>query len=64
MTITAQESVERGFERDKRDYWAMRAARVEINGSIYNAIVEPVAERERLVGRDVLNQTKVTFDVD
>lgn len=38
------------------------AARVEINGSIYNAIVEPVVERERLVGRDVLNQTKVTFD--
>jgi hypothetical protein len=38
------------------------AARVEINGSIYNAIVEPVVEHERLVGRDVLNQTKVTFD--
>lgn len=38
------------------------AARVEINGSMYNAIVEPVVERERLVGRDVLNQTKVTFD--
>lgn len=38
------------------------AAHVEINGSIYNAIVEPVVERERLVGRDVLNQTKVTFD--
>jgi hypothetical protein len=38
------------------------AARVEINGRIYNAIVEPVVERERLVGRDVLNQTKVTFD--
>lgn len=38
------------------------AARVEVNGSIYNAIVEPVIERERLVGRDVLNQTRVTFD--
>jgi len=38
------------------------AARVEIDGNMYNAIVEPVAERERLVGRDILNQTKVTFD--
>jgi hypothetical protein len=37
-------------------------AKVEINGSVYIAIVEPVAERERLVGREVLNQTKVTFD--
>ena len=37
-------------------------ARVEIDGKVYNAIVEPVSERERLVGRDVLNQTKVTFD--
>lgn len=37
-------------------------ARVEIDGKIYNAIVEPVTERERLVGRDVLNQTKLTFD--
>ena len=37
-------------------------AKVEINGSVYNAIVEPVDERERLVGREVLNQTKVTFD--
>jgi hypothetical protein len=37
-------------------------AKVEINGSIYFAIVEPVTERERLVGREVLNQTKVTFD--
>ncbi len=35
-------------------------AKVEVNGSVYNAIVEPVAER--LVGREVLNQTKVTFD--
>ena len=37
-------------------------AKVEVNGSVYNAIVEPVAERERLLGREVLNQTKVTFD--
>lgn len=37
-------------------------ARVEINGKVYSAIVEPVAERERLVGREVLNQTKVSFD--
>jgi hypothetical protein len=35
---------------------------VEIDGGIYNAVVEPVVEHERLVGRDVLNQTKVTFD--
>ena len=38
------------------------AARVGINGRIYNAVVEPVIERELLVGRDVLNQTRVTFD--
>ena len=37
-------------------------AKVEINGSIYTAIVEPVAEHERLVVREVLNRTKVTFD--
>lgn len=37
-------------------------ARVEVDGKVYNAIVEPVAERERLVGREVLNQMKVTFD--
>jgi Family of unknown function (DUF5678) len=37
-------------------------AKVEINGSIYVAIVEPVTERERLVGREILNQIKVTFD--
>jgi hypothetical protein len=37
-------------------------ARVEVDGKVYNAIVEPVAERERLVGREVLNQIKVTFD--
>lgn len=38
------------------------AARAEINGSFYNAIVEPGIEHERLVGRDILNQTKATFD--
>lgn len=38
------------------------AARVEIDRNVYNAIIEPVVEHERLVGRDVLNQTKVTFD--
>ena len=37
-------------------------ARVEVDGRVYNAIVEPVEERERLVGREVLNQMKVTFD--
>lgn len=38
------------------------AARVEVNVKVYNAIVEPVSERERLIGREVLNQTRVTFD--
>lgn len=38
------------------------AAKIEVNGNVYAAIVEPVDERERLVGREVLNQTKVTFD--
>ena len=37
-------------------------ARIEVDSKVYNAIVEPVAERERLVGREVLNQIKVTFD--
>ena len=37
-------------------------ARIEIDGKVFNAIVEPVSEPERLVGRDVLNQIKVTFD--
>jgi hypothetical protein len=37
-------------------------ARVEIDGKVHNAIVEPVSETERLIGRDVLNQMKVTFD--
>jgi hypothetical protein len=47
-----------GVSRQVRFY----AARVEINGGMYNAIVEPVTEQERLVGREVLNQTRVTFD--
>ncbi|MGZ8520281.1 MAG: hypothetical protein ACXWX7_09055 [Candidatus Binatia bacterium] len=38
------------------------AARVELDGRFYNAVVEPVAESERLIGREVLNQIKVTFD--
>jgi len=38
------------------------AARIEVDGRIYNAVVEPVAEPERLVGREVLNRMKVTFD--
>jgi predicted aspartyl protease len=37
-------------------------ARVEVDGKVYNAIVEPVAAAERLLGRDVLNRMKVTFD--
>ena len=37
-------------------------ARIEIDGNAHNAIVEPVTEPERLIGRDVLNQTIVTFD--
>ncbi|MBM3238017.1 hypothetical protein FJZ31_17135 [Candidatus Poribacteria bacterium] len=35
---------------------------VEIDGRVYRAIIEPVLELERLIGRDVLNQCKVTFD--
>jgi hypothetical protein len=38
------------------------AARIEVDGRIYNAVVEPVSESERLVGREVLNQMKITFD--
>jgi predicted aspartyl protease len=38
------------------------AAKVEVDGRIYNAVVEPVAESERLIGREVLNRIKVTFD--
>ena len=38
------------------------AARIDVDGKLYNAIVEPVAERERLIGREVLNRIKVTFD--
>jgi len=37
-------------------------ARVEVNGKLYNVIVGPVTERERLIGRDLLNQMRVTFD--
>lgn len=37
-------------------------AKVEVDGRVYNAIVEPSVERERLIGREVLNQTKVIFD--
>ena len=37
-------------------------AKVEVDGRVYNAIVEPSTERERLIGREVLNQTKVIFD--
>ena len=36
--------------------------KVEIDGNLYSAIIEPVLEPERLIGRDVLNQCKVTFD--
>jgi len=38
------------------------AAKVEIDGRVFKAVVEPVTEPERLVGREVLNQMKVTFD--
>ncbi|MBI1925568.1 hypothetical protein HYR99_15110 [Candidatus Poribacteria bacterium] len=38
------------------------AERVEIDGKVHLALVESVAERERLVGRKVLNRTRVTFD--
>ena len=38
------------------------AARIDVDGKLYNAIVEPVAERERLIGREVLNRIRVTFD--
>ena len=37
-------------------------AKVEVDGKIYNAIVESVAEREQLIGREVLDQMKVAFD--
>jgi len=40
----------------------VNGGRVEIDGNIYSAIIEPVLEVERLIGRDVLNQCKVTFD--
>ena len=38
------------------------AAKIEVDGRIFNAVVEPVAEPERLIGREVLNRMKVTFD--
>jgi hypothetical protein len=38
------------------------AAKIEVDGRVFNAVVEPVAETERLVGREVLNRMKVTFD--
>jgi hypothetical protein len=37
-------------------------AKVEIGNRNYTAVVEPTAEHERLLGREVLNQCKVTFD--
>jgi hypothetical protein len=38
------------------------AARVEINGQGYPAMIEPASEPERLIGRDVLSHCRVTFD--
>ena len=36
---------------------------VEINGVLYRSLIQPVPEgKERILGRDVLNQVKVTFD--
>lgn len=36
---------------------------VEINGVLYHSLIQPVPEgKERILGRDVLNQVKVTFD--
>jgi predicted aspartyl protease len=38
-------------------------AKVEIDGRRYSALIQPVpAGRERIVGRDVLNQQRVLFD--
>lgn len=37
-------------------------AQVEIGAKTFTAIVEPTSEPERLLGREVLNQCKVTFD--
>lgn len=37
-------------------------AKVEIGVKPFAAIVEPTSESERLLGREVLNQCKVTFD--
>ncbi len=36
---------------------------VEINGTFYRSLIQPIpGGRERILGRDVLNQVKVTFD--
>ena len=36
---------------------------VEINGILYRSLIQPALEgKERILGRDVLNQIKVTFD--
>ena len=36
---------------------------VEINGVLYRSLIQPVpGGKERILGRDVLNQVKVTFD--
>ncbi len=37
-------------------------AKVGIGAKTYTAIIEPASEPERLLGREVLNQCKVTFD--
>ena len=37
-------------------------AKVEIGVKTFRAIVEPTSEPERLLGREVLNQCKITFD--
>lgn len=36
---------------------------VEINGALYRSLIQPITGgRDRILGRDVLNQAKVTFD--
>jgi hypothetical protein len=35
----------------------------EINGTLYRSLIQPIpGGKERILGRDVLNQVKVTFD--
>jgi hypothetical protein len=35
----------------------------EINGTFYRCLIQPISQgKERILGRDVLNQAKVTFD--